>query len=184
MEISLQRRRFSLMEIYNEIIEEAFDFDNIATYKLNPNDEGWEFDAVLDTEIEKIYIYFEPVRYSRIKIAPKIEKMFNYDLDVYNFGFEISELRVGNQFKKTSYRDYIKILATVGSALNKFINEKSPDIITFFSESKHGGKASDIQKDDIYFKAIDRNTPNGYALDKVKDIIDNKIGLMLYKNDR
>ena len=76
MEISLQRRRFSLVEIYNEIIEEAFDFDNIDTYKLKSNEEGWEFDAMLQGEIEKIYIYFEPVRYSRLKIAPKIEKMF------------------------------------------------------------------------------------------------------------
>lgn len=180
-EMSLQRRRFSLIEIYHQIVEEAFDFYNNDIYKLKSNDEGWEFDAVLAGELEKVYIYFEPVRYTRIKISPKIEKMFNSKSRVYNFGFEISELRDGNQYKKTSYRDYIKILATVGEALTEFINEKNPDIITFFSESKHGGKSSDIQKDDIYFKAIDRNTPTGYILDKVKDMNDNKIGLMLYR---
>lgn len=179
--MSLHRRRFSLLEIYNEIISEIFDFSKIKKYEYRKNNEGWEFDATIEDEIVTIYVYVERTNLQRFTFSPIISKKFGNQSKIYNFGFEIGELKISSQYTKTSFADYIRILATVGEILQEFISMIQPDIITFFSGSKKGGKMADPQKDDIYFKAIDSNIPAGYELESIKDKIDNKYGLMLYQ---
>lgn len=179
--VGLGRRRFSLLEIYMEIIDEAFDFERIKKYPLKSNSEGWEFEAKINDEIVTIYIYVEQANLNRFKLTPKMKSEAPPDASVYNFGFEIGENRKNDQYAKTTYKDYIKILATVGTALTKLISSKHPDYVTFFSESKHGGIVSDTQKDDVYFKAIDKNKPSNYELTTIVDGVDGKFGLMLYR---
>lgn len=179
MNIGLSRRRISLMELYQEIIDEVFDFKNIEPYELENTHEGWKFDAVLKDELVPVYVYIQPVNIERFRLPSKFKKTS----DVVNFGFEIGESRTTSQYEKTTYRDYIRILATVFLALNQYISKKKPDIVTFFSESKHGGNAVDVQKDDVYFKAIDRNKPSNYGVESIFDVIDKKLGTMLYRID-
>lgn len=180
--VGLGRRRFSLSELYRQIIDEALDFSKVKDkYELRPNSEGWEFDAEINEELVIVYVYYEKSRFGRFSMSPKIKSELDLNGEVYNFGFEIGEDRDSNQYAKTSYRDYFRLLATVGDALNKFIQNKKPTIITFFSNSKHGGLAADIQKDDIYFTALERNKPNNYELVSTTDTNDGKKGLMLYR---
>lgn len=178
-DFGLSRRRISLFEIYQEIIDEVFDFNNVKKYKLVPNHEGWEFDAIVNNEQIPVYIYIQDVNINRFDVPVK----FRIAKSVVNFGFEIGKSRTTSQYAKSTYKDYIKILATVGQALDEYISSQHPEIITFFSESKHGGTAIDSQKDDVYFKAIDRNLPSGYEIDTIFDTIDKKVGMMLYRRD-
>lgn len=180
MDMGLSRRRISLMELYNEVIAEVFDFKNIEPYDLVDTHEGWKFDAILKDKTVPVYVYIQPVNVTRFDLPTK----FKAATDVVNFGFEIGESRTTSQYEKTTYRDYVKVLATVFVALNGYIDKKKPNIITFFSESKHGGNAVDVQKDDVYFTAIDRNKPSGYEVESIFDTIDKKLGTMLYRTDR
>jgi hypothetical protein len=175
----ISARRFSLLEIYRDIIDEVFDFDSVDKYKLKSNVEGWEFNANINGELIPIYIYVQDTNIDRFSIAPKFRKVKL----ISNFGFEIGESRMTSQYAKSSYKDYIKILATVDEALDEYISKIHPEIITFFSESKHGGQAADSQKDNVYFKAIDRNKPSGYEIDTIFDKVDKKLGIMLYRKD-
>lgn len=180
--VGLGRRRLSLTELYRQIIDESLNFSNVKNkYKLRPNHEGWDFDAKINDEYIIIYVYVEETRFSRFTLSPKVKSEINLDGKVFNFGFEIGEDRDSNQYNKTTYRDYFKILATVGDALNNVIQNEHPSIITFFSNSKHGGAPADIQKDDIYFNALERNKPNNYELTQTTDTVDNKKGLLLYR---
>ena len=182
--VGIKRRSFSLTEMYHQIIEEIFDFKNVDKYKLSPTSEGWKFQAEINGNNVVVWIYVEEAEIGDFEVFPKGSNQFDNDTDVYNFGFEIGEEKIPTQYMKTTYKDYIKVLATVGDALLKFIKEKDPEIITFFSQSKHGGTGVDIQKDDIYFKALDRNKPLGYELNTIRHIPTNRMGLMLYKKDK
>lgn len=183
-DVGLQRRRFSLIEIYMKIIDEAFDFKNINSYKLIANSEGWEFNAEIAGDIVPVYIYFERSDSSRFKSSPKMQPMIDNSVIAYNFGFEIGSDRRSDQYSKTNFKDYIKIIATVGNALKELIKKYHPELVVFFSESKYGGIKVDPQKDDIYFSALDRNKPDGYEIDKIRDSVDGKIGLMLYRKNK
>lgn len=177
----MDRRRFSLLELYLQIIEESFDFNNVKKYKLIPNNEEWEFEAILNTERIKVFIYVEFARFGRFKISQQALKSIGNNPQIYNFGFEIGEERKSDQYAKATYKDYIRIIATVFSALDKFISSKKPELITFFSQSKHGGTNVDLQKDDVYFKVLDKNKPLNYELDKIIDNVDKKSGIVLFK---
>lgn len=179
-DVGLKRREFSLWGIYNEILVELFDFKNIEPYEITPTHEGWKFKAVLREEEVDVFIYAEEARVGRFKVPEYLEEAEI----AYNFGFEISELRVSSQYKKTTYRDYIRILATVGEALKKFISLKKPDIVSLFSESKHSGVGVDVQKDDTYFSALKQNKIAGYELESVFDMVDSKKGLILYNSKK
>ena len=177
----LGRMRISLFEIYQEIIDEVLDFNNIKTYPLITNHEGYEFEAELsDGSYVDVYIYAERTRIGRFEVAYKFKNAEN----VVNFGFEIGPNRLNSQLSKNSYKTYIRIIATVGKALTKFINQNKPDIITLFSDIKHGGKAIDPQKDNIYFAALEKNPINGYEMESVYDSVDHKKGIMLYSKDK
>lgn len=180
-DVSLQRRRFSLLEIYLKIIEESFDFNNIESYKLIPNHEGWEFSAKIGDDVVKVYIYVQPARFGRFELDPKLKKELGPLSEIFNFGFEIGEKKTTDQYAKTTFKDYIRIVATVFQSLLEFIGKNNPNIITFFSESKHGGNEVDLQKDDIYFKVLDKNKPTNYELGKIFDSVDKKTGIMLYR---
>lgn len=179
--VGVGRRRFSLYEIYQDVISEIFDFDQIKKYPLRSNSEGWEFNAKINGELVIVYIYLEKTRFDRFSFSPKHQSEIDYNGEIFNFGFEISEGRKSGQYAKTTFKDYIKILATVGDALNQFIRKKKPEIITFFSESKHGGLIADTQKDDIYFKALDNNKPADYEIENTNDTNDGKHGIMLFR---
>lgn len=174
--IGISARRFSLLEIYHDIIDEVFDFERVEKYKLNANYEGWEFESIINNTRVPVYIYIQDADINRFDISSKLAKA----KVVVNFGFEIGDSRTSSQYIKSSYKDYIRILATVGTALTEYISKKHPDIVTFFSESKHGGTAIDSQKDNVYFKGLDRNKPSGYEIDSIYDKIDRKLGIMLY----
>lgn len=179
MNNNLRKLRISLWEIYNQIIDESLEFNSNDIYKTVPNFEGCEFDANLNGETVKVFVYVEQANIDRFLLSQKFQ---NKNIDVANFGFEVGELERNNaQYKKSNYKDYIKIIRTVGHALQKFITANKPDIVTFFSQSKHGGNEADIQKDRIYLAALERNRFNGYELDDVIEKTTNKHGVMLYK---
>lgn len=173
-------RRMSLLELYREIVDEVFDFNNVQTYKLKPTFEGWEFQSIINGMEIPVYIYIQDTTIDRFDVPTKLRSAKN----VVNFGFEIGNARISSQYTKSTYKDYIKILATVGEALDEYISIKHPDIVTFFSENKHGGQSVDSQKDNVYFKAIDRNKPSGYEVENVFDVVDKKLGIMIYKKDK
>lgn len=179
--IGVGRRRFSLLEIYHNIIDEVFDFETINKYELSSTSDSWKFEADINGDIVPVFVYVEPTEIQRFDISPNIMDRFRNNVRIFNFGFEIGDSKISSQYTKTTYKYYIRILATVGNALNKFIESTNPDIITFFSESKRGGNSVDIQKDDVYFKAMDRNKPAGYEIESISDRIDHKPGIMLYK---
>jgi len=180
--VGLARRYFSLGELHCQIIDEALNFSTIKNkYKRRTNHEGWDFDAEINDELVTVYIYFETSRLDRFSLSPKLKTEIDTTGKVFNFGFEIGNDRDTNQYTKTTYRDYIRILATVGDALYDLINKEHPTIVTFFSNSKHGGVSVDIQKDDIYFNTLERNKPNNYELTSTTDTVDGKHGLLLYR---
>lgn len=173
-------RRMSLLELYREIVDEVFDFNNVQTYKLKPTFEGWEFQSIINGTEIPVYIYIQDTTIDRFDVPTKLRSAKN----VVNFGFEIGNARISSQYTKSTYKDYIKILATVGEALDEYISIKHPDIVTFFSENKHGGQSVDSQQDNVYFKAIDMNKSSGYEVENVFDVVDKKLGIMIYKKDK
>lgn len=175
--IGLKRRRFSLYELYREILAESFDFKNIKTYKYTDTHDGWKFDAELNGEVVVVYVYVEETVVDRFNIPPILSNIKT----IFNFGFEIGAGRIGNQYTKTKIAEYFRVLATVGKILNEFIEKVQPDAITFFSDNKHGGHSADTQKDNIYFAALDRNTPNGYEIENTSDNVVGKHGIMLFR---
>lgn len=180
VDVGLKRRRFSLWEIYNAVLDEVFDFNRVDIYNLKDRHDGWEFEAEINGELVTVYIYVEEASSERFKMIDK----FNGATEIFNFGFEVGQDRITKQYAKTNYRDYLRIIATVGNALTNFIHHKTPDIVTLFSESKHGGTGVDVQKDDVYFSALNRNKIAGYDLESVRDIVDSKNGIMLYNVNR
>lgn len=176
-DVSLSRRRFSLWEIYNQIIDEALIIDPRQAKKLTPTSDGWKFDIQIKDEIIPVFIYIETASIDRFFVADK----FKTAQEVVNFGFEMGEERDTNQKTKTDYKNYKTIFSTVGTALQELIQNKQPEIVTFFSDSKHGGHAADPQKDDIYLALLERNTISGYELGDIKEKQSSKKGIMLYK---
>lgn len=175
--IGLKRRRFSLYELYTQVVLESLDFKNIETYKCVDTYDGWKFDASINDEIVPVFIYVEEANVERFSIPPVLSNIKT----VFNFGFEIGTKKLGSQYAKTGMSDYIKILATVGKILSEFVAKKRPDAVTFFSESKRGGQSADTQKDNIYFVALDRNTPPGYEIENTSDKVSGKPGIMLFR---
>lgn len=175
---SYSRMRISLWEIYSEIINEVLNFKNVWTYNLELTSEGWKFDAPIGSETVTVWVYTETAPITDFKMNYK----FPETSKVFNFGFEIGSNRATNQYQKTDFKDYIRILATVGKAFMQFISNDNPDIVTFFSDSKHSGHNPDPQKDNIYYAALENNLPNGYEIGDVFYNKTSKKGILLYKN--
>lgn len=174
---SYSRMRQSLWEIYSEIINEVLNFKNVRTCEIELTSEGWKFDAPIGNEIVTVWVYTESAPITDFKMNYK----FPNTSKVFNFGFEIGSARATNQYQKTGFKDYIRILATVGKAFMQFISNDNPDIVTFFSDSKHSGHNPDPQKDNIYYAALENNLPNGYEIGDVFYDKTNKKGILLYK---
>lgn len=172
------RMIMSLTEIYADIIAEVLNFDNVSTYPVERTSEGWKFLANIGYEEVDIWVYIEPSKTQDFKM----DYRFPVDSQIVNFGFEIGDQRTTNQYQKTNFKDYIRILATAGKILKTFLLNNKPDIITFFSDSKQSGHNPDPQKDNIYFAALEKNIPPGFNIGDIYYIPTKKKGIALYKS--
>lgn len=170
------RMQLSLLEIYREIVNEVMDFDNVKPYKPIPNNSGWSFTAEINDKFVNVEIFVEPANIIDFEVDQRLRIAKN----VVNFGFEIGEQGSTNQYEKTNFSDYIRILATVNVAMNRFIANNDVDIITFFSDSKFGGHQPDLQKDRVYYAALEKNLPAGFDIGDIFYKKNNKKGIMIY----
>ena len=149
--IDLNKEKITLLEMrtqYLRILKEVGDLENIEVYPYKDNsfttDENWvvkvDFDVVPFAEFDQL------------NLPTKRRNTFNVSYDVNGYQ---------SQFKKTTYKQLLRILKTVSDIVKNFIKDNNTlEALTFLAANKNMNKLithTDPQKSAIYKSIIVKN---------------------------
>lgn len=143
--------KITLLEMrtqYLRILQEVGDLENVEAYPYENNsfttDENW-----------KVKVDFDVVPFAEFKQLNLPTKRRN----TYNVSYDVNGEQ--SQYKKTTYKQLIKILKTVSDIVNYFIsNNDKVEALTFLAANKDPKKLithTDPQKSSIYKSIIIKN---------------------------
>lgn len=159
--------------LYEQLIKEVGDLENIATFPYSNN-------AFITDQDWKVDVSFQEFSNEDLQ-AFKINTKF-YPAPVYNVIFEVEG--VESQYTKTTVAEYLKILKTVVAICYDFLKEKDPNGLTFFAANKDESKflTSDPQKSKMYKIIVAKQLlkSNKYKMVDLK-LYSGIEGFMIYK---
>jgi hypothetical protein len=140
----LNKNKITLLEMrteYLRILQEVGDLENVEPYPYENNsfttDEGW-----------KVKVDFDIIPFSAFEQLNLPTKRRN----TYNVGYHINGEQ--SQYKKTTYKQLIRILKTVSNIIIDFIkNKDTVEVLVFLAANKDPQKLithTDPQKSAIY----------------------------------
>jgi hypothetical protein len=154
--------KFELIEIINESINEILDFKNINNYEYNyygGNPLIGEFKLDDEANVKVLQQKINP-------ISLKIPPVFNIDNGIINLVFSIDGITA--QYKKTTFKEFVKILKTIVLIIGEFISLNSDKKIVYIlhAESKIENEyiLSDRQKREIYKMILSRQLNGEYRI--------------------
>ncbi len=165
--MSSPTKHILLSTIYEEILKEVGDLQNIEPYPFTVRG---RLAKVHTSGPEQIDIFYEEVSgYIDMSSIPPVYNPENNK--IVSFTFDVNGVQT--QFKKSNYKELIRILRTVA----EFFKEVSPSILreygdsTIFiiaSQSKTSGEfLTDSQKDAIYYQILIKNLPNSFRINQL-----------------
>ncbi len=165
--MSSPKKHILLSTLYQEILKEIGDLQNIDPY---PFTVYGRVAKVHTSGPEQIDMFYEEVsEYLKISSIPPV---YNPEQNkIVSFAFDINGVQT--QYKKSSYKELIKILRTVAEFFKKVV----PSILEEYGDSTIFVIASqsrtsedfltDSQKDAIYYQILIKNLPNSFRINQV-----------------
>ena len=152
---------FKLIEIINESLNEILDFNKIDNYEYNyygNNTLIGEFYLDDNSKVEVTQGEINP-------LFLNIPQVFNLKNGIINIVFSIEDIT--SQYKKTTFKELIKIIKTVVLIIKKFINSNNDNpIYVIYAEPKikNEFQLSDRQKRELYKMILLKHLPNNYRI--------------------
>jgi len=154
--------KFELIEIINEsLINEILDFNKIDSYEYNyygNNPLIGEFYLEDNSRIKVVKQKINP-------IFLDIPQVFDLKNGIINIVFSINDITT--QYKKTTFKELIKIIKTVVLIIKKFIDSNNDNpIYVIHAEPKieNEFQISDRQKRELYKMILLKHLPNNYRI--------------------
>lgn len=159
--------------LYEHLLKEVGDFENIKTYSYSNNsfttEQGW-----------RVNVVFQELNNEDLD-ALNINTQF-YPGPIYTIGFEVEGVQ--SQFNKTSLHEYLRILKTVTQICSDFLKENDLNGLTFFAANKDESKflTTDPQKSELYKLIVIQQLLKNNKYKMVDLPVDEKFkGFMIYK---
>jgi hypothetical protein len=157
-------RQLVLQKLVKEIIQEVGDLRNVEPYKFNYV-KTLHAGAFTIPEIGGVTMYIEDITHDIL--LGELPPVFSpYANEIFQIGYTVEG--VGTQYKKTDYKQLIKILKTV----LEFTKRAVPDVLEKYGQGTIFGIASQAkdtedfipspQKDALYRAIVLQNLPEGF----------------------
>lgn len=123
----------SLKLLYEEIIKEIGDLENINPYEYTTvSSDNYLFNVGDD----KVNVYFEKMDLNQIQAMNDFLDKDFFKENTYNVVYDIEGVQ--SQFTKSNYHVLVRILKTIMSIIIDFINNNDVDFLVFYSMDKTG----------------------------------------------
>lgn len=168
-------------KIYNDFgLHEIFDFENKELPPIfEVGSDSYTFNINIDGEEFPIYATISEADPDNFEFPPLLKNLKS----VYELGYGFTEDLHSTQFARTDLKFISFVMFVLTNICNKFIQNKKPDIMVFFAESKDGTIRGEQQKLTMYREIVKKHKSSDYVLmDKIRSK-SGKMGFIIYRQD-
>ena len=178
----MSTQAFKLIEVYNDLVNEIGDLDNISQLKLTPTSlSTYQGNFDYNGKNYTLNVRLEPI--DNLKKDIQFPPHINYEKAnmIINLGFDVDGMN--KQAVKTK-KTLFSILKSVLDVAIDYINKNPKDMLLLLPEKKDkrgiNGSDEDIkQKMNLYRVIAKKNLPSTHSFDNIK-IANELDGLVIY----
>ena len=158
----MKKENIKLIKLFEEIVNEVGDLNNIPVFEYSLNSNGGTFDFEFEDNKAECKVSFTQMPtevYHLIDLPPIVPR----NKEIISVGFDIEG--TDEQYLKSNYRLLLRIIKTVTEIITDSLYRYPKDaIFVIMARDKTGRGYNDSQKMDLYKIVLQQNLSNRYRM--------------------
>jgi hypothetical protein len=158
----MKKENIKLIKLFEEIINEVGDLNNIPVFEYSLNSNGGTFDFEFKDDKAECRVSFTQMPtevYHLIDLPPIVPR----NKEIISVGFDIEG--TDEQYFKSNYRLLLRIIKTVAEIITDSLYRYPKDaVFIIMARDKTGRGSNDSQKMDLYKMVLQQNLPSMYRM--------------------